>query len=201
MIIAIHAGPPDAKISMWLYRKLYGDPPPGILCPAGGGRLDFTTMNPKFKAPRSYFDLLRTYDGDFLVSVKLREYLENSGLVGLKFLSIPSTRRFSVMLVSNVLKLSPLPTLRREEYCEVCREYRSVYGVKFVNDTWHHGFQGVDEPIPCGLYFSDLRFGFGSRMGPILIVGLDTWADLKAQEFKGIDGFPIDNRLNSPPRL
>jgi hypothetical protein len=203
MIIAQHLAPPDAKTTMWSSRRQYGEPPPGIFCPACGGRIDFTTMNPRFKAPRSYFDLMATYDGDYLVSPKLREYLEQTLPAGLTFLPIPSTRRFFALINANVVAMDPLPRLKKEKFCEVCQEYRSVFGgftIDRKNDLYLFGLKGIQEPIRRGLYVTDLRFGEDSRMEQCWVVGLDTWAELKAQGFKGIDGFPIDNQLNSPPR-
>jgi hypothetical protein len=203
MIIAQHLAPPDAKTTMWSSRRQYGEPPPGIFCPACGRRIDYTTMNPRFKAPRSYFDLMRTYDGDYLVSPKLREYLEQTLPAGLTFLPIPSTRRFFALINANVVAMDPLPRLKKEQFCEVCREYRSVFsGFTFDNDhdLYLFGLKGIPTPVRRGLYVTDLRFGEDSRMWQPLVVGLDTWAELKAQGFKGIDGFPIDNRLNPPPR-
>jgi ribosomal protein L33 len=186
MIIAYIAWPLDNDTAMWAHTKKTGEPPPGVVCSACKVRTDWEAINPRYTPPRSYYDLSRCYDGDILVSPRLREYLERQQLPGLKFVELPASRRYFVLQCENVLKLARPSTLRMEEYCPVCKQHRSVWGIKSGQ------LAGVDEPIRHGLYFSDSRVGYYPQMGPELIVGVETWQGMVKERFKGLaNGKPV----------
>jgi hypothetical protein len=186
MILAYIAWPPDDGTHMWADPKTRGTPPPGVICEVCDQRIDYNAVNPNYKAPRSYYDLSRAFDGDFLVSPKLRSYLEDQALSGLRFVDIPSSRRYFILQCANVLELVRPATLELEEYCGACGQYKSVAGIM------QEEIEGVRQPIREGIYFSDLKVGYGPQMGPELIVGVDTWHGMVARKFKGLgNGKPI----------
>ena len=187
MIIAYVAWPPDNGTYMWADPKTQGQPPPGVICQTCHQRIDYDAINLNYKPPRSYYDLCRTYDGSFLVSPRLRQFLEQRKLPCVSFGEIPSSHRYFVLHCANILRLVRPPTLRTEEYCEKCEQYRSVYGIK------REQLQDVREPIREGIFFSDLRVGYFPQMGPELIVGMETWNSMLALKLKGLgNGEPIE---------
>jgi hypothetical protein len=189
MIIAYVAWPPDNGTYMWADTNKTGVPPPGILCDACGQRIDYQTINPNYRPPRSYYDLSRTYDGDFLVSPRLREHWEQRPVSGITFVDIPSSRRYFVLRCTMVLKLARPESLRFEEYCSFCRQYRSVWGLKSEK------LEGIDVPIEHGVFTSDLRVGYYPQFGPELIIGVRTWEEMIGLKVKGLaNGQPITER-------
>jgi hypothetical protein len=186
--IAYVAWPPDNDTYMWAHTKKTGVPPPGILCDVCSQRVDYDAVNPRYKPPRRYYDLSSCYDGDYLVSPRLREHLERSGLVGISFKEIPSSSSYFILRCSNVLRIKKTSSLHLDEFCNACAQYRSVWG----SEPEESGFERVSEPIRVGIYLSDLRVGYYPQMGPLLIVGLDTWEALLSMGFKGLkNGKPI----------
>ena len=193
MIIAYKASPPENCGHMWADPKTRGTPPPGVTCPACDQRIDYTAINPNYKPPRSYYDLCATYDGDFLVSARLRDYLERRNLTGVAFLALPSSRRYFVLQCINLLELVRPPTFRMEEYCEVCKQYKSVYGINLISDPVRIRFENINSSIREGIYLSDLKMGYGPSKGPLLFVGVETWQGMVNERFKGIYARPIVN--------
>jgi hypothetical protein len=190
MIIGYIAWPPDNDTYMWADPKTRGGPPEGVLCAACEQRIDYEAINPRYKPPRSYYDLSRCYDGDVLVSPPLRTHLEQRGIEGVGFDAIPSSRRYFILRCARVLRLIPTPATKREEFCEVCKQYRSVWGATPEGPY----FEGVAAPIQEGAFFSDIRVGYYPQMGPLLIFGVDTWRSMVAGRFKGLgNGKPIIN--------
>ncbi len=191
MIIGFLAWPPDNGTYMWASDdEARVNPPKGVICGVCGQRIDYTAVNPKYAPPRSYYDLSRCYDGDVLVSPKLRTYLEECRLQDIKFVNLASCQRYFVLQCERVLKFIPPATAKREEYCAACKQYRSVWG----NVPERAQFEGVDRPMQEGLFFTDLKVGYYPQMGPLLIAGVRTWQELLAQKFKGFgNGKPIVN--------
>lgn len=172
----------DNGTHMWADTRKTGDPLPGIICEACGMRRDWNAVNPKYKPPRSYYDVSRCFDGDYLISPKLREYLESQNLPGLRFVPLPSSERFYILQTELVLKLEKSPKIRMEEFCGVCNQYKSVWGTDEIR------LMDIHSPVPKGIYFTDLRIGYYPQMGPKLIVGIETWEGMVAQRFKGLGG-------------
>jgi hypothetical protein len=193
MIIAYKSCQPDNGTHMWANKKIRGIPPTGVICPACDQRIDYYAVNPNYKPPRSYNDLCRCYDGDFLVSPPLREFLESLNLAGVYFQDIPKSRRYFVSKCTNILQLIPPPTLQLEDYCKHCRQYKSVWGIKTIDDPVKLWFKDVVCPIREGIYLTDLRAGYGPLFGPLLLFGVETWGKIKAQKFKGTYGKAIHN--------
>jgi hypothetical protein len=182
------AWPPDNGTYMWADFRRTGTPPPGILCEVCGQRINFDLVNPNYTPPRSYYDLSSCYDGDYLVSPRLRDFLIGSGLLGLHFGTIPKSCRYLVLRCSNVLTYVRGPGVHEEEYCERCRTYRSVWGSGPKGDR----FEGIDEPIEVGIYISNMHFGYYPQKGPLLVVGRNTWKEMVKQGFKGLsNGKPV----------
>ena len=175
---------------MWANPKTRGSLPPGVLCDVCGHRIDYNAINPNYKPPRSYYDLCAVYDGDFLVSPRMREWLEAQHLSGLRFVELASSRRYFVLQSLNIVKLVRTPSLKLEEFCSACRQYKSVWGTSRDGDS----FEGMAKPLRYGICFSDIRVGAGPNMRPLMILGVETWQAMSAQKFKGTIGIePIIN--------
>ena len=190
MIIAYIAWPPDNDTYMWADPKTRGNPPAGVICETCGQRIDYTAINPNYKPPRSYYDLSRPYDGDFLVSPRLRDYLVGQNLPGLRFCPLARSNRYLILQPQNMLRIARGPSLRFEEYCSACRQYRSVYGID--GEKLH--FLDISEPIRFGIFITDLRGGYYPQMDHLLIVGTETWNGMLREKFRGMgNGKPIIN--------
>lgn len=190
MTLAYTAWPADNHTHMWADPKTRGNPPPGVICPVCDMRMDRTAINPKYEPPRSYYDLSRAFDGDILVSPRLKEFLERQELTGLRFVEIPSSRRCFILQCTIGLVYIRPPTARMEEYCPACKQHKSIWGNK--PECAH--FAGVHAPIHEGVFFTDIKAGYYPQMGSLLIVGVDTWRSMVEQGFKGLsNGAAITN--------
>lgn len=89
-----------------------------------------------------------------------------------------------MLQTTNILTYIPAPTAKREEFCALCQQHKSVWG----NQPETARYENVHEPIQRGIYFSDIKVGFGPQMGPLLIVRIETWQNMLAQKFKGLNG-------------
>ena len=193
MIIAFVGFAPSTENHMWADKETRGNPPPGVICPYCDQRIDYYAVNPNYKPPRSYYDLCRCYDGDFLVSPRLHEFLESLNLAGVSFQDIPKSGRYFVLKCTNILQLIPPSTLQREEYCKYCKQYKSVWGINTIDEPVKFWFKDVTLPILEGMYLTDLRSGYGPVFGPKLIIGVDTWGKITSQKFKGANAKAIYN--------
>ena len=193
MIVAFEASVPSTNNHMWADKKIRGTPSPSIICPVCGQRIDYYAINPNYLPPRSYNDLSRCFDGDFLVSPRFRDFIESQGLTGIGFQQIQRSRRYFVLKCTNILELVPPDTLHKKEFCEHCKQYKSVWGLNTIDEPVKLFFRGVSAPIPQGIYLTDLKAGYGPLFGPLLLFGVDTWQSILSQKFKGIYGTAIHN--------
>jgi hypothetical protein len=191
--IAFKASPPDSKSHMWADPRTRGIPPAGVICDACGQRIDYKAINPEFRPKVRNHDLMNVYDGDYLVSTRLRDYLRSQQIPGISFEEVPKVRGLFVLQSDNILKLHPPATLRMEEFCSVCGQYKSVYGLPLTGKIVPLRFEGVNSPLERGIFITDLIAGYGPLMGPLLVFGVETWADLVRCSFRGIHGRPIVN--------
>lgn len=182
MIIGYLAWPPDNGTYMWADPKIRGTPPPGVVCGVCEQRIDYGAVNPNYRPPKSHYDLCRTFDGTDLVSQRLRDYLELQRLANVTFEPLQTTDRYFVLRCSNILRLIRPPTSRSEEYCMTCGQYRSVWG----NQPETARYEGVEKPLQKGLYVTDVRVGYYPVMGPLLVVGVETWEGMNLEKFKGL---------------
>lgn len=147
------------------------------VCPSCHYRTNFEFVNPEFDLKRKTYDLSATYDGYYIVSLKLMETVKRVGLSGLEFVPISRQPDFYVMFLRNVV---PFDTEKRntraEKYCESCGNFDSVVGATpaFLKE----------EPT-AELSRTDISFGSGNSKHPLLIASENFVSLVKREKLKG----------------
>ncbi len=85
---------------------------------------------------------------------------------------------------------SPFDAERRgttfEKPCPACGAFYDVLGVTPPY------LRGVTEPILEGLFRTDLEFGSGPIQHPLIVAGMETYAEMQAKKFKKFSGEPVE---------
>jgi hypothetical protein len=160
-------------------------------CPRCGYRLDFFLTNPDFALKKRYKPIYMkeavtiktalsvTYDSQVIVSIHFKEFCEQQGYEGLKFIELPKDPWHFHLIVENIIKLDTKRAHTKfENLCPVCGNYESAYGELDYYD--------VTEPLADGFYRSDILLGNGDSKGPILLLGVETRKKFKEAALKGI---------------
>jgi hypothetical protein len=131
---------------------------------------------------RSKFDFSQTYEGVYITSKRFKDYILNSQYDNLIFYPVNEKNEFFYFQVLNsVVKFDKKKSgIKIGKKCTSCG-YPMVYGgAEF--------FLVQSEPLSDGFYLSDIywRAG-GSGYRPRILIGLDTYENLKAQKFSGLD--------------
>jgi hypothetical protein len=137
-------------------------------------------LNPNFKLTKKTYDISYTYDSYLIVSERFKQFCVENKYHGISFFAIPNYATKFIMLVTNIIKFD---TARREttfiEFNSDCNEYNEVVGATPV-------CLSDNSILSDGFYRTDIEFGRSYAKDPIILVGLDTGAKLKAQKFKGL---------------
>jgi len=156
--------------------------PSNSTCSKCGMRLDLLAYNPLYvsgKFRRS--SLLYTYDGFPIVSQQFKDFIELQGFPNVDchaFVNDP--RRFFLTSKNIVPYDCNSPYLERDEYCSACERFVSVAtGSK-------NAFVTLREPLPNGIFQTDLTFGHQNEQSPILLVGIETKRLMEKFGLRGI---------------
>lgn len=160
-------------------------------CPRCGYRLDFFPTNPDYALKKRFKPLTGqptvsketalslTYDHQHIVSQGFKDFCSQEGYEGLNFIAFPKDPHHFHLIITNQVKFDPLRTRTRFlKLCPICGNYDEVIGTR-------PAFLQLSEPLADGFYRTDLLFGSGDRKDPLIIVGTETKAKLKAMKFKG----------------
>lgn len=153
-------------------------------CPSCGWRLDFQAHNPKYTLRSTRRDISATYDGQLIVSKRFRDFCVDNNYVDMQFLPFENDLFHYHMIVDEVVKFD---AVRREtkftNKCDTCGNFQSIIG---ADPT----FLLVNKPLADKFYRTDILFASGNDKHPLIIVGIETKAKLKAAGLKGIDFSP-----------
>jgi hypothetical protein len=70
---------------------------------------------------------------------------------------------------------------RREKFCDRCGGYFDIVGANPIL------LADVSTPLTDGFYRTDMEFGSGHEQHPIILVGVDTAAQLHALNLRGLE--------------
>jgi len=161
--------------------------------------VDFLAYNPDYQFKRreadkydGYIkrgaDFSSTYDSYDIVSDRFRTFCLEQQYEGLAFGEFSNDKTHFNFMPNRIVRFD---ALRRnttfEKLCRVCRNYESVVGAT-------PPYLLRSKPLEDGFYRSDLLFGSGDRKGPLILVGLETKAKLKAANLKGLEFSPAFGR-------
>jgi hypothetical protein len=152
----------------------------GPVCPTCGMVLDFTYVNPNYRVPKRCPDLSHTYDGFFIASRKFKNFVESERLDGLEFRQIPKEPDYQTVILTRVIPVTEPPELKREEFCETCRRYVSVWGLS------HLAIRTEPRRAYHGFYRSNIEMGYRLMMFPLLFVTADLKDSIKKSKLTGL---------------
>lgn len=161
-------------------------------CPRCGYRLDFFPTNPDYALKKRFKPLTgqptvsketalsSTYDHQDIVSLSFKDFCLQQGYLDLNFIEFPKDPHHFHLMIANQVKFdSERRGTRFLELCPTCGNYDGIIGAS-------HAPLQVTEPLADGFYRTDLLFGSGDRKSPLIIVGTETKAKLKAMKFRGL---------------
>lgn len=163
----------------------YEDAPKKIFCEECGSVLDRNYIPTTLKLHSGKLrDLGSTYDNQAIYSKRFKDHCEeakyavdfwtiNSALLAFHFRPKQSLRFDAVRRKT---KFSPCPR---------CNGYYEVIGATpiFLLD--------VATPVQRGIFRTDLEFGSFSSKGPVIVVGVETKAELARRKLTGVGFSPI----------
>lgn len=172
------------------------------VCPKCGIRTDFFATNPDYKVKKRYkpgyapelavtgkTGLAATYDGQTIASLAFRNWCMEQGYVGLEFREFPRDPYHFHLIANNIVPFDgEISGSTFINYCSECGNYEAVGGGLDIVK--------VSTPLPDGFYRTDLLFACGREKHPLLIVGPETKAKLRAAKIEGLDFHPV---YASPP--
>lgn len=141
------------------------------------------TYNPEMKLKKKTFDFSATYDGYTVVSKRFVEFLIDKEYHRLNIYPLINHSEFFYFDEFSLPKVKFDIKRREVEFtgeCNVCG-YNPAYGVTPAY------LKNLDKPIERGFYRTDIIFGDSGKEGPLLIVGVETYKELRAEKFKGMD--------------
>lgn len=153
-------------------------------CPTCGWRLDFQAHNPKYKLRSTKRDISATYDGQLIVSKQFRDFCQQEGINGARFLPFINDENHFHLVVDRIVPFvvseqSP----KFYKYCSTCKIYGDIILASKV-------YISTTVPLLDGFYRTDLVFASGNEKHPLVLVGTDTKSKLKAVGLKGLEFEP-----------
>lgn len=139
-------------------------------------------VDPSFKLRKKSMDISSTYDGYTIVSNKFKHFCEGLSVSGLEFLALPSQSNHHCLVVHNILEVDTESSegLRFLYFCDLCGRHAGIFGTSSLR------FKAVSAPISQGIFRTDLEFAQAHQQSPVIVVGVETGARMKAEKFKGI---------------
>jgi hypothetical protein len=135
-----------------------------------------------FRLSNRSLDVSATYDGVKVVSERVRQIYIREGWSGLEFRALSLEPGFFQVISTVIVAFDVLKRKTRFlDRCTICTRFRSVSGATPV-------FLKERDPIPkCGFVRSDIEFGTGPEMHPLIMCGVEVGKVLKTARLKGLD--------------
>jgi hypothetical protein len=159
------------------------DPP---RCESCGVVSDSRWVDPAFRltARGEQYDLSYTYDGCLIVSERFR--IAAKGLVGMEYLPLPGQRGWFLAVVEPEVAFDVIRRRTKlEGWCASCGRYTVVAGAAPV--------YLVDAPdqLPEGFHRTDVAFGTGDELHPLVLVGAEGGRVLAGARLRGLSLEPV----------
>jgi hypothetical protein len=124
------------------------------------------------------WDISYTYDGYCIVSQRFRDHVRDRGA---SYVALPAEPSFFALFATESVEFDAQRRRTRfENFCEECERFTDVAGATPV-------FLKEREPLPNKLRRTDIEFGSGDERRPLLLVGPDLGAELRAAELVGLE--------------
>lgn len=159
-------------------------------CPVCGLVDDPCWINPSFELGRRQHDLSATYDGARIASQRFVEFCDSWG--GVRFLEIPNTGGFHLVVVDRVVKFDEgVDERTKEDLCPHCQRYVAIAGPRPLcpskGETIHPGFSRTEFLYGSGHNIPNRK----TLQHPRSLVD-PAGADLLRSEFPGLSFAPIE---------
>lgn len=152
--------------------------------------LDFINNREKYitvksRIKRTNYNFSYTYDSAIIVSQKFRDFCLRNKYEGLKFFRLKKQDKLYLLKSQNIIQFD---IKRRstvfEDFQEACGKFNSVAGATPI-------CLKSNEELIDGIYRTDVEFGSGYELSPLIVVGKNTYEKMKVEKFKDIDFIPI----------
>ena len=142
----------------------------------------------KFRIKRANYNLSFTYDSALIVSQKFRDFCLRNNYQGLKFYQLNKQKELYLMKIENIIEFdSKRRNTSFEDYQKTCGIYNSVAGATPI-------CLKSDEELKDGIFRTDLEFGGGYELSPLIVIGKTTYNKMNIEKFNDIDFSPILNK-------
>ena len=158
--------------------------------------LDFQSTNLKYSLTKSapkdasgspvtpHTALSLTYDLRAIATQEFKAFCQNEGFSGVRFIALPNDPKHFHFMVDNVIDVDESRcTIKREEYCSVCKNHKLVGG---KTDFWN-----VTEPLADGFYRGNVLKGAGNAKRFPIYIGLSTQIKLDKAGLIKLNAFDL----------
>lgn len=155
-------------------------------CDMCGYRIDFSAYNPEYRlARKTQRDITATYDGQWIVSDRLRLVCEANGVADVLFRPFNKEPRFFQFISTRVV---PFDVERRKtrfiKLCPKCGNYESIAGAT-------PAYLKITKALDFGIYRTDVLFGSGNEKHPLIIVAPDVKEIFELEKLRGLEFGPV----------
>lgn len=147
------------------------------VCDRCGFRRDFQFVDPGFLLVKQDLDVSLTVDGYRIVSERFRVHLSKWANDD-DFQQLPNSPGHWLFSPLRVIEIDRA-LLRFENLCSLCNNYESVVGTVALPES-------CSEPIPPGVYRSDVRLGNRNAKSFATIVSIDVARAIEDGAFSGV---------------
>lgn len=159
----------------------YQDAPASCFCHRCKGILDNSFVPNKLKLSRKarVNDIFATYDGKTIVSERLAQFIKHHFTDSCELIRLNAEVPLYLLNPIPVVNFDPV---RRETIfetrCDVCGLYEGVYGAT-------PAFLKFSEPLPHGMYKTDIEFGSSAARHSLIIFGASDKTLVQSFKFYG----------------
>lgn len=154
-------------------------------CPVCGYRIENYPHNPQWRCNNPKTDISATYDGQWVVSKKMRSILVQECPFDVDFIGFESTLQYFHLIPKRIIAFDFVRRKTRfEKQCEACGRYESVVGAK-------PAFLVEHTILSHGFYGSDLFFGSGNERHNLLFVSATLKSSFIKSDVFGVDYDPV----------
>ena len=170
------------------WRFLKNGAPHPATCAVCDRKTDSEFINPRFRVSRRNWDSVVTGDGYYLVSSAFCDVARQYNWTDVEFVELPGDSDYFWLRPSRTVTFdSDRRGTRFEHRCAACKGWFDVVGAHPIM------LRDIDHPLTAGLFRTDLAFGSGHGQCPLIIVGLQTAAQIKAARLRHVDLEPISS--------
>ena len=153
------------------------------ICNVCGYKTDPFFVDPEFRLKHSTYDFSYTYDGYAIVSDRFRAVVEDRGLSGADYVTLPRAPGFYVLVPNSMVEFDAARRKTRfESWCPACQHYGSIAGATpaFLKELPQSDFSRTD-----------VEFGSGNERHYMVVVSERTKealedADISGPEFRAV---------------